>query len=110
MPRASAALDLDAHVVVRVIEPPAALLRAIRVAGIEPMVADHRQQHIALVDRVAETLAKIHADRNGVGVQEDGPIPEVALQTVVEPPGDIGTVITPVRDEQLGHDGGRPQP
>ena len=66
------------------------------IAGTEPVVADHRQQHVALVDRIADALAKIEAHGNGVDVEDDAAIAEVALEAVVHPPGDIGTVVTPV--------------
>ena len=67
------------------------------------MVTDDRQQDIALVDLSGEMLAKIDAQGNGVDVHEDGAGPEVALQFLMEPPGDVRTVVTSVGDEELGH-------
>ena len=100
--------DLDADIVVRVVEPSAALLRAAGVSGVEPVVADHRQENVALVDGAGNALAKIPAEGHVVNVQEDG---EVPLESVVQPPCDVGGVITAVGDEKLGHDQRpRPQP
>src|SRR5205085_867102 len=47
--------------------------------------------------------AKIDAQGDGIDVQEDGLRPEVTLQPVVEPPSHIGTVVTTIGDEELGH-------
>ncbi len=44
---------------------------AVRKTGIEPVVANHRQQHVALVDFVPDVLAKTQAEGKGADVQDD---------------------------------------
>ena len=65
------------------------------------MVADHGQQDVALVDRIAQVLAKVDAQGYGVNVDEDGPVPEMSLQPVVEPSGDVGAILATVGQKKI---------
>ena len=93
--------DLDAHIVVRVVEPPLALA----VGGGQPMRADDCEQCIALRDLRIELLDEIEPGLDGVDIDEERAAGKFACEMIVEPAGNAGRVVSPVIDEDAGHGG-----
>ena len=95
--------NLDPHQVFGVFQSPLALLRAVRISGIQPTVPNDRQEHVALADSLAEPLREVGSRRNAFHVDENRLLAEPLLQLLVELLGHESTVVAAVRNEDLGH-------
>ena len=72
------------------------------------MMADHREQRIALGNLVAENLDEVRAKRNAINVHEQQIGAKFMGQAVVDPAGMTRAVVASVADENLGrHDRSR---
>ncbi len=94
--------NLDAHVIVRVVEPALALA----VGGGQPMRTDDGKQRVALGDLRVELLDEVEPRLDRIDVDEDFAVREAAREVVVKPAGDAGRIISAVVDKDAGHAGG----
>ena len=93
------ALDLQAHPVVGLVDPPLALA----VARVEPAGADDGEHDVALVDEARDVLAEVRAGRD-LDVAEDVLVAVAAREVALQAPGVAARVVAPVADEDaLGH-------
>ncbi len=86
-------LNLDPHKIARVIQS----LSSIRGTRVNPTVADDRKKDIAFGNYVVEVFAEIDPERNRVNVLEDTVPRERTEESVIDTPGDVGTILSPVR-------------
>jgi hypothetical protein len=93
-------LDLDAHEVFRTVEPP----RACLVGGVEPVLADHRDQHVAARDLVVQHLHEVEARRDIVHVHEQPLGRKHLFEAAIERLGEARIVAAAIIDEDVaGH-------
>ena len=85
-----------ASAIVGIVEAPAAL----RVAHVQPLRSDQRQQGIAMGHRIVDLLDEVHA-RLHAQVHEDALVAEVLGQAVVEAAGVAGGLAAAIADEDL---------
>jgi len=88
-------LDFQPDEVAWVLQAPPPVLAGDR----QPAVTDQRQQHITARDRGGDHLDKVIAQRDRVHVLEDLAPAEPLGQPVIQPPGRIGSLFTPVTDK-----------
>jgi hypothetical protein len=92
-------LDLDAHEVFRIVEAPPA-----RLVGGEPALADHRDQHVAACDLVAQHLHEVVAGRDIVDVHEQAFRRKGLLKPAKQGLGEARVVVAAIVDEDIsGH-------
>jgi hypothetical protein len=91
--------DLQADEVARAVQAPAAL----GVRRRQPLVADHRQQHVAGADRPLDALHEVAAGLDGVHVHEDPLGAEPGGQVLAQPARVPRAVLAAVGDEDAGH-------
>lgn len=87
--------DLDAHEVLLVGQPPA----AVGIGGAQPARADQHEQHIAGFDLLPHCLDEVGAGVDRVDVAEDLGGAEVRYQPVEQPAGVARAVFASVADE-----------
>jgi hypothetical protein len=88
-------LDLDADEVAGVVEAAAVLTVGAR----NPVLADNRQERVALADPVGEDVDEIAPGRDCVDVEKDVLASEAARQPIVDPPGVSARVFPSIADE-----------
>lgn len=88
-------LDLKAHEVVGVVEPPLSSL----IDDVQPAVTDEGQQHLAGADRILEDPDKVVARFDGVDVLENQPVAHMCAQPVIKPARRERRVVAPVADK-----------
>ncbi len=97
-------LDLDAHEIVRAVDPAAVML----VHRGEPAVRDQREQQLRLAHLPVQIGAEVHAERNAVYVHEHRAGAEFRLEMpgerIVDQRGDGPGIVPPVGDENLAHE------
>ena len=90
--------DLDANEIAPIVQTTVTVF----ITRVEPIGSDHRQQHAALGDLLAQDLDEIHPERDGVHVHEQKLTAELALEPVFNPSGMAGAVLAAITDENLG--------
>src|SRR5262249_9621588 len=89
--------DFDSHKIVRVIQAAVAFF----ITRIEPVWADHREQHVTLGDLLAEHLDKVDPQRDGVDVHEQEVAAELPFQPIVHSASVAGAIVAAIADEDL---------
>src|SRR5215831_3342155 len=88
---------LVAHEVVRIIQPTFSML----ITRIEPVWANHREQHAALGDLLVQDFREIRAKGNGIDVHEHEVAPKFAVQPVHNTAGISRTVSSAIADKDF---------
>ena len=88
-------LDFKAHIVVGVIESPAAFL----IGECRPLTPDQGHQHGARVDGLPDDLGEVQARLNGVQIHEDARVRDTLAKLELQQTGVGGSVLTPVAEE-----------
>jgi hypothetical protein len=94
--------NLDADVVVRIVDTPAAG-GSVSICGIEPAISDDCEQDARLIQRFANPATEVVAIANGVNVKKEPVAPEPAFEMIEYSAGDVGGVLAAVREKDPGH-------
>ena len=89
----------QANEISRVVQPSQSRV----ILGVDPVVADDRQQDAISGDRLVDRLAKIATGFDGGHIHEYGVAAEVAGEIVVQAAGFTFLVVSPVADEKRAH-------
>src|SRR5262245_44149699 len=91
--------DFDGNEIVRSIEPAVTLL----ISDIQPVGTDNGYEDIARGNLTVEMSYEVDPRRNMVDIHEEIFPPETLGQSVVEPTGHGGCIVSAVIDENPGH-------
>jgi hypothetical protein len=73
------------------------------VCRIKPAISDDREQHAGLVQRFANPPTEIVPVPDGVEIEKERVATETALKVIQDPACDVGAVLTPIGEKDLGH-------
>lgn len=91
-------LDLQSHEVLGIVQPAG-------VAGIEPILPDHDEHHIAPVQRVVRHPREVRTALDVFDIHEDMLVAEASVESVAEPPCVSARVLAVLADEDVVHGG-----
>ena len=65
----------------------------------QPTAADHNQDHVALPQRTLDLTSEVHAERDGVDVEEDVACAELSCEAISDAARTSDRILPTVRDE-----------
>jgi hypothetical protein len=73
------------------------------VCRIKPPISDDREQHAALVERLANPATEIVPIPDGIDIQKERVTTEAAFEVIEDSAYDVGAVLAPIGEKDLSH-------
>jgi hypothetical protein len=95
--------DFNSHRVVWIVQTTLSVL----VAHVQPVGSDHREQHVAPGDLLAQNIDEVRPERDGIYVHKQEIASELLRQPVVNASSKARTIAPAIANENLGRHGVR---